>query len=927
MVYKTLFAIAFLGTLFAIGCGSGSGSAPPPGPTITSVGVSCALASIQTGQTSQCSATVTGTGNYSSTVTWSAVSGTISSSGLYTAPATVPASGSDTIKATSTQDSSKSGTATVAVTPPTITSVGVSCAPTSVQTGQTSQCSTTVTGTANYSSTVTWSAVSGTISGSGLYTAPPTVPASGSDTIKATSIQDSTKSGTATVTVTPPPTITSVSVSCTPMTVLENQTSLCSATVQGTGNFDPTVTWAAGLGTIVPTTKDAATYTAPSSATGPDTVKATSSQDASKSGTAALIVSIPPPSNAFQVVGPPGAAFSALAADPSSPGTVYASTNGFGASGQFLKSTDFAKTWQAIGQSLVTDNEIVTIAVSPVSGTVYAGGINSNVIFKSTDRGTTWSQIVPGAESSISVLSVDPSSDSTIYALTYATSGNVLDVSKDGGADWSSYSTPCSGYLAADPMTEGTLYCTAGSAFLVSTNGGATWTTKSQIAGMNLGTFAIATTNPKRIDLIAGPTASYDVAFLYSSSDGGGTWTEITSAGDVESVLVDVTNPLGLYAGTPTGFESSGDGGNTWTKSVTAPAAFGLLVQIPGVPTTLIEDSDTDLWSSQDHGATWVEADKGISDHWGYQVAVDRQNPRTIYLAATDRGGIYKSVDGANTWTRNYSDNCNAVSVDPFNSSHLLAGCLANTLLESNDGGITWQNVSLTFVGSGVFEITLVAFDPNLKGTVYLGIIAVGGPAVAKSSDGGASWSLIDNGLPPPSTTSNNVGNVYSFAISPSDSNVLLVCIVGAYGGIYKSIDSGATWTLTAPVIATSLAFDSNHKGNVYAAGAVFIKSADNGGSWSNIPIPASGFDGLDGPLQIIVDPKSADTLFMVPSAGPPGWSPDGGNTWFPLSDGLTSDVLLGSNFGFVSAIAGTSPEVLYIPSSNRGLVSMVLQH
>jgi len=96
-------------------CG-GSGSSVPP-TTITSVSVSCSPSTIQYGQTSQCSATVTGTGSFSSAVTWAASAGTISASGLFTAPSGGVTSLQVTITATSTQDTSKSGMATVTVNP------------------------------------------------------------------------------------------------------------------------------------------------------------------------------------------------------------------------------------------------------------------------------------------------------------------------------------------------------------------------------------------------------------------------------------------------------------------------------------------------------------------------------------------------------------------------------------------------------------------------------------------------------------------------------------------------------------------------------------------------------------------------------------------------------------------------------------------
>jgi len=838
---------------------------------------------------------------------------------------TPTATGTATITATSTEDTTKSGNASVTVTPPpATTSVSVSCSPATVVEGQTSQCTATVQGTGSYSSGVSWTATGGTITSAGVFT--PT--ATGTATITATSTEDTTKSGNASVTVTPPPAIRSVSASCSPTTVVEGQTSTCMATVQGTGSFDPTVTWAATFGTIASNANDAATYTAPSSTTGTSTVTATSSVDTTKSGTTTLSVVIPPPSSAFQVVGPLGGYFTALAADPTSPGTVYASTFGFGEPGQFLQSTDNAKTWQDMGQSLasITASGVDSIAVSPLSGAVYVGGIGP--ILTSRNRGTTWSQIpLPTEANSVVQLSVDPLSDDNLYGIFNGEAGTIgLYGSNDAGGNWSQLSTSCSRYFVVDPKTEGTLYCTGGSEFFVSNDGGITWTNTSQIAGMSLDTFAVVPSNPKQIYLITN-SPGINNGFLYSSTDGGGSWTWVRAAGDAASILVDATNPLELYASTFTGFEVSEDGGTTWTTSATAPGSIGLLVQIPGSPSTLLGESDGNLVSSQNTFTTWSEADTGISDHWGYQVAVDPEISTTIYLAATNDGGIYKSANSGTTWGQTYADNCNAISVDPLNSKHLLAGCLTSKSVVSNDGGATWQSVPLNFVGSEVFAVTLIVFDPNSPGTIYLGIVAQSGPSVAKSSDGGASWSLIDNGLPTASSASNNVGDVYSFAISPTNSNLLLVCIAGATGGIYKSTDAGATWTLQAPVAAYSLAFDPNHPGNVYAAADYIYKSTDSGDSWSTVAFPSTGFAGLSAPVQLIVDPKSADMLFMVPSAGPIGWSPDGGNTWFPLSNGLTSDIGLGGSFGFLSAISATDPEILYIPSLNRSLISLVLQH
>lgn len=190
----TLAAICCLVALVA--CGGGSSTTTS---TITLVGASCNPTSITSGQTSQCTASVSGTGNFSSAVTWTASgNGTITPAGGVFTAQTVPFTTQVTITATSTQDSTKTGSTVITVqTAGTVTGVTASCAPTTIQAGQLSACSAVVNGTGNFSPNVTWTASAGTINPiTGVYTN--TSP--GTYTITATSQQGGI-TGTATVTV------------------------------------------------------------------------------------------------------------------------------------------------------------------------------------------------------------------------------------------------------------------------------------------------------------------------------------------------------------------------------------------------------------------------------------------------------------------------------------------------------------------------------------------------------------------------------------------------------------------------------------------------------------------------------------------------------------------------------------------------------
>ena len=290
--------------------GNGSGTGGGGAATVTSVSVTCTPTSVQTGQTSQCSATVSGTGSYSSAVAWSATDGTVTSGGVFTSSA----AGTATITATSAQDSTKSGNATVTVTAPVklTPSVTLTLSSSSITTAQGLSVNVTVSGgTGNPAPTG-----SVVLTGGGYTSATATltngyitflIPAGslavGSDTLTVTYTPDSSSSsiynsttGTTSVTVTAASTITSVSVTCAGLNVGINQTTQCSATVTGTGNYNSAVTWAVngvnGGNNSFGTVSASGLFTAPASIPNPYTVTltATSVADTTQSATFRIIV-------------------------------------------------------------------------------------------------------------------------------------------------------------------------------------------------------------------------------------------------------------------------------------------------------------------------------------------------------------------------------------------------------------------------------------------------------------------------------------------------------------------------------------------------------------------------------------------------------------------------------------------------------------
>jgi len=178
--------------------------------TAVSVTVNPSSASVTVNQTKQFSAAVNNSSNQ--TVTWgvngvaggNSTVGTITSGGLYTAPASPT---NVTVQATSQADPTAVGTAAVTVNPVAVVSVTISPTSATVRVRKNQTFTATVQNATNKS--VTWqvngitggNSTIGTISSSGTYRAPNSVPSPNTVQVKAVSVQDPTKSATATVTI------------------------------------------------------------------------------------------------------------------------------------------------------------------------------------------------------------------------------------------------------------------------------------------------------------------------------------------------------------------------------------------------------------------------------------------------------------------------------------------------------------------------------------------------------------------------------------------------------------------------------------------------------------------------------------------------------------------------------------------------------
>ena len=265
-----------------------------------------------------------------------------------------------------------------------------------------------------------------------------------------------------------------------------------------------------------------------------------------------------PPIPAKQPLGVFPSRITDLAIDPVTPTTLYTYFASGVQSGVY-RSTDGAATWTFASTSGLPYNPSASLAVDPRSTTtLYAQTFSSAQLFKSTDGGTTWTDLQVVAPRSFGIV-VDPSNSSSLYM------GGVDQVyhSTDGGTTWpASVAGPGTGVIfgapAIDPNASSTLYAlgedSATTTLVKSTDGGGTWTTLALPAGANgAPCLAIDPATSSTIYLGLAPSGAVSPTLL-KSTDGGQTWTDLSGGlpqpgSAVRALAIDPTAHLTIYAG------------------------------------------------------------------------------------------------------------------------------------------------------------------------------------------------------------------------------------------------------------------------------------------------------------------------------------------------------------------------------------------
>jgi photosystem II stability/assembly factor-like uncharacterized protein len=270
------------------------------------------------------------------------------------------------------------------------------------------------------------------------------------------------------------------------------------------------------------------------------------------------------------------------------------------------------------------------------------------------------------------------------------------------------------------------------------------------------------------------------VFLVRSGSQPGGAIATLHTS-DFHALAFSPDDPNAVFFGHHNGIMRSDDGGRTWRPLVERRNFDAMALAVSrGDPRALFLAGHDIFQVSKDAGATWQPVAHNLSGTDIHGFAMSPNDPHRLYAFVVGHG-VFASADGGKTWQPvggQVPGDVHALASAGGNPETLYAGSMRAGVLRSTDGGRSWAAAN---GGLGTGGVMALAVDPVDPRTIYAGA----GAGLYKSTDSGATWSK----LPYPGESA------VTLAVSPSNPNVVLtVAVKGNQGLVYHSEDGGRTW-------------------------------------------------------------------------------------------------------------------------------------
>jgi photosystem II stability/assembly factor-like uncharacterized protein len=489
-------------------------------------------------------------------------------------------------------------------------------------------------------------------------------------------------------------------------------------------------------------------------------------------------------------------------------------------------------SFRCIGPSL-TAGRVADIAVNPNNPDQYYLAIASGGVWKTDNHGNTYYPIFDGQGSySIGCITIDPNNENTIWVGTGENNnqrsvayGDGVYKSIDGGKSWKNMGLKNSEHISkviVDPRNSDVVYVAAY---------GPLWSDGGERG-------------------------------VYKTTDGGENWERIHFISDktgTADLVMDPDNPDVLYeavhqrrrhvftyigGGEESSLYKTSDGGKTWTEITSGlPAGkmgrIGLAVSpVDNNYVYAIVEAEGDkggFFRSVNKGLSWEKrSDYNTSGNYYQEIVCDPVDKDKVFSMNT---WLHHTEDGGKNFKRTgekgkHVDN-HCIWINPENTNHWIVGC---------DGGVyeTWDHASNWH------------YKPNLPITQFYKVAVdndkpfynVYGGTQDNNSLGGPSRTINNAGIQNSDWYITNGGDGFESQVDPEDPNI--VYAQAQYGwlvrydrqsgekiGIQPQPGKGEAayrWQWDAPLVISK----HDHKRIYFAANKVF-KSDDRGNTWQTI--------------------------------------------------------------------------------------------
>ena len=326
-----------------------------------------------------------------------------------------------------------------------------------------------------------------------------------------------------------------------------------------------------------------------------------------------------------------------------------------------------------------------------------------------------------------------------------------------------------------------------------------------------------------------------------------------------------------------------------------------------GVPDAIyVAAASGGVFKSTNQGTSWTAVFDRVDAMMSIgALAVAPSNPNVVWAGTGEANnrqssswgdGVYKSMDAGRTWRAmglRDTRHIGRIVVHPANAEvayvaavgHLWGPNAERGVFKTTDGGATWTKSLFVDDNTGATDL---AIDPRTPDTLYAAMYQRqrkawgfngGGPGsgIYRTRDGGATWTRLDNGLPP-----GDKGRI-GLDVYRADPRVVFAVVEASTrdSGVYRSVDAGDSWDKLAPTNPRPMYFsqirvDPKDRNHVYLLGSNrgFYVSDDGARTFRDV---FSAVHSEDHALWI--DPDDPNHL-LVGGDGGVSISWDRGATW-----------------------------------------------